>query len=199
LLTFALSERCRLRFLEESDADELYDVIDANRAYLARWMPWAEGETREHVLEFIRRTRRQFAANDGFQTAITCDGDIIGVIGFHGVQWGHGSTSLGYWLAEGAQGRGTMTQSLRALITHAFRVWGLNRVEIQAAVENRRSRAVAERVGCREEGVRRAAEKVGDRYLDVVVYSVLGAEWAAGGPSPISVPRPAGGSAPPLV
>lgn len=177
MLTFPLSERCHLRFLEESDADELFALIDANRAYLARWMPWADRETRDDGLEFIRRTRRQFAANDGFQTAIVCGGDIIGVVGFHGVQWEMGSTSIGYWLAESAQGQGTMTSAVSALVTHAFRAWNLNRVEIQAAVENSRSRAVIERVGFREEGTRRAAEKIGDRYLDVVVYSMLAAEW----------------------
>jgi hypothetical protein len=28
-----------LRLLEESDADELFALIDANRAHLERWMP----------------------------------------------------------------------------------------------------------------------------------------------------------------
>jgi ribosomal-protein-serine acetyltransferase len=179
VLRLPLSDRCHLRFLEESDADELYAAIDANRAYLAPWLPWAERETPQDALEFIRLTRRQIAENNGFQTGIVCDGHIIGVVGFHGVQWDHGSTSLGYWLVADQQGGGIMTSAVRALVDHAFGTWNLNRVEIQAAVDNVRSRAIPERLGFTEEGIRRAAERIGERYLDMVVYSVLASEWTS--------------------
>jgi hypothetical protein len=48
---------------------------------------------------------------------------------------------------------------------------------IRAALENVRSRAIPQRLGFREEGVLREAERVGDGYLDIVVYSMLGTEW----------------------
>ncbi len=114
------SEDCWLHLLEESDAQELYAVIDANRDHLARWMPWAAGQTLEDTLAFIQRTREQLASNDGFQTAVIEDGQIVGVIGFHSVSWQHRSTSVGYWLAESAQRRGTMMRAVRALVDHAF-------------------------------------------------------------------------------
>ena len=50
-------------------------------------------------------------------------------------------------------------------------------MEIQAAVDNHRSRAIPERLGFREEGVRREAERVGDRYHDLVLYAILAPEW----------------------
>jgi ribosomal-protein-serine acetyltransferase len=60
-----------LRLLEEADAPELYDLIDANREHLLPWMPWVPGShSAEDVLPFIRLTRRQIADNDGLQTAI---------------------------------------------------------------------------------------------------------------------------------
>jgi ribosomal-protein-serine acetyltransferase len=166
-----------LRRLEESDADELYRLIDANRAYLAPWMPWAGAQTREGTLEFIRMTRRQEASNDGFQVALVAEGSIVGIVGFHSVNWPHRSTTIGYWLDEGHQGRGLMTRAVRTLVDHAFGVWDLHRVEIQAAVDNQRSRAIPERLGFREEGVRREAELIGDRYNDLAVYAILAPEW----------------------
>jgi ribosomal-protein-serine acetyltransferase len=177
----AVSDECHLRLLEEADSRELYRLIDANRAHLAPWLPWAAAQTPEATLEFIRMTRRQAAANDGFQAALVCDGRIVGIAGFHGVNWPHRSTSIGYWLDEHHQGRGVMTRAVRALVDHAFGEWDLHRVEIRAATENRRSRAIPERLGFREEGVQREAERIGDGYHDLAVYGLLATEWVEQG------------------
>jgi ribosomal-protein-serine acetyltransferase len=178
-----------LRPLEESDAEELYRLIDANRARLKRWMAWAEGQTRDRTLEFIRAGRRQIGADDGFQSAILGEDGIVGVAGFHGVDWPNRATSLGYWLAAGQEGRGTMTHAVRALVDHGFGRWGLNRVEIRADVENLRSRALAERLGFVYEGTLRQALRLADGFHDDVVYSMLAADWAG-------VARPGAGGAP---
>jgi ribosomal-protein-serine acetyltransferase len=173
-----LSEERVLRLLDESDAGELHAVIDANRAYLARWMPWAAGQTLEDTSAFIQRTREQLTNNQGFQAAIVERGRIVGVAGFHGVDWQHRSTSLGYWLAKSAQGRGTMTRAVHALVDHAFVTWQLHRVEIRAGIDNARSRAIPERLRFKEAAVLPDAERVGERLIDQVVYAVLAAEWA---------------------
>ncbi|MGB7588232.1 MAG: GNAT family protein [Solirubrobacterales bacterium] len=170
-----------LRLPDEADAPELYALIEANRAYLARWLPWAPGQTFDDTLDFVRRTRKQLSDNDGFQAAIVLEESIVGVIGYHAIDWPNRSTRIGYWLDEGHQGAGTMTAAVRALVDHALSIWELNRVEIRAATENKRSRAIPERLGFCEEGVRRQAELIDGRYLDSVIYSMLAAEWHAGG------------------
>ncbi|HEU4392978.1 MAG TPA: GNAT family protein [Solirubrobacterales bacterium] len=178
-----ISETPDLRLLEEADARELQALIAANRAHLARWLPWAAGQTLEDTVGFIRKARAQLTESDGFQAAILSEEEIVGVIGFTGVDWDNRSTGIGYWLAEEHQGRGAATAAVRVLVDHALAVWRLNRVEIRAAVENRRSRAIAERLGFRQEGTLREVERVGDRYLDCVVYSTLATDWRAG-PAP---------------
>lgn len=177
---FELIGAYRMRLLDESDADALYALIDANRAYLAPWMPWAPGQTLQHTLDFIRTTRKQLTENDGFQVALTDEERIIGVLGFHSVDWVNRAASLGYWLAEAAQGQGTMTRAVAALVDHALIGWQLNRVEIRAGVENLRSRGVPERLGFQQEGTLRQAARLGERYADHAVYSMLAADWPAG-------------------
>jgi ribosomal-protein-serine acetyltransferase len=166
--------------LHETDAPELYALIDANRAHLAPWMPWAPGQTLEHTLDFIRTAQRQIADNDGFQVALTDRERIIGVLGFHGVDWANRATSIGYWLAEAAQGQGTMTRAVAALIDHALTGWQLNRVEIRADVANLRSRKIPQRLGFQQEGTLRQAARLGERYIDHAVYAMLAADWPAG-------------------
>jgi ribosomal-protein-serine acetyltransferase len=178
---FALSEGLSLRPVEEADARELYAVVEANRECLARWMPWAAGQTLADTAEFIRRAREQLANDEGFQAVVLQDERIVGTAGFHGLSRQHGSSSLGYWLAAAAQGRGTMTRVVRALVGHAFGTWELHRVEIRAGVENARSRAIPERLGFSEEGVLREAERVGDRYVDLVLYAMLARDWSGPG------------------
>ena len=181
MFSFELPGGCRLRLLEESDADELVRLIDENREHLAPWMTWVEStrNSREERVEFIRRARRQLLEDDGFQTAIVEGDEIIGIIGFHGIDWRNRSTSIGYWLARDRQGKGTMTEAVRALTTHAFSGWGLNRVEIRVATGNRRSAAIPLRLGFVEEGVLREAERHSDHFKDLRIYSMLADQWAA--------------------
>jgi ribosomal-protein-serine acetyltransferase len=171
-----IGEGSHLRPLTPSDAEGLHALIEANRSYLSPWLPWAAGQTFEHTVDFIRRTREQLAASDGFQAALVTDDELAGVVGYHGVDWDNRRTSIGYWLTEERQGRGTMTAAVRLLTEHALSSWELNRVEIRAAVENRRSRAIPERLGFREEATMRKLERVGDRQLDCVVYSMVAGE-----------------------
>lgn len=54
MLEHVLMPGVRLRLFEEVDADELYRLIEDNRAYLAPWMPWAANQTLGDTSEFIR-------------------------------------------------------------------------------------------------------------------------------------------------
>src|SRR5439155_11484479 len=152
-------------------------IVAANRAYLAQWLPWVPTSGRTEALQFIRATLQQVADNDGFAAAIVDGEAIIGTIGFHHIDWNHRWTSIGYWLAEDRQGRGTMTEAVSVLTGYAFDVWRLNRVEIRVAVGNDRSAAIPERLGFVEEGILRQAERHGDSFKDIRVYSMLTTEW----------------------
>lgn len=168
-----------VRPLEAADAAELYAVVETNRAHLARWMPWAADQDLAATEKFIAETEGQIDRNDGFQAVIAPEGRIIGVAGFHSIDWTNRNTSIGYWLAEHAQGKGTMTTIVHALVDHAFTEWNLHRIEIHCAPANHRSRAIPERLGFREEAVLRETERIGDRYLDGVVYGLLRQEAEA--------------------
>ncbi|HXQ89363.1 MAG TPA: GNAT family protein [Solirubrobacterales bacterium] len=173
-----------VRPLEASDAPRLYALIEANRQHLARWMPWAAGQDLAGTERFIAEGQEQLAGENGFQAKIEPGGEIVGTVGFHKIDWTNRNTSLGYWLAEPAQGRGTMTTVVRAALDHAFYEWELHRVEIHCAPENRRSRAIPERLGFREEAHLRETELIAGRYLDSIVYGMLADEWAEASDAP---------------
>lgn len=74
-----------------------------------------------------------------------------------------------------------MTACVKRLVRHAFEDLDLNRITLPIATENRRSRAVAERLGFRQEGVLRQAEWLYDHFVDHVLYAQIQSDWARRG------------------
>jgi ribosomal-protein-serine acetyltransferase len=173
-----LNDDHTLRQIALSDAEELYSVCDANRTYLRQWLPWLD-RTRQvaDTRGFIEGAIRQSEANQGFQAVILVGGQIVGLVGFHRIDWANHSTSLGYWLAEDYQGCGLVTAGCRALIDHGFAALNLHRIVIACAPANTRSRAIPERLGFVHEGRLRDAEWLYDHYVDHEIYAQLQSEW----------------------
>lgn len=168
-----------LELLELRHAQELFALTDANRAHLREWLLWVDAtRSVEDTEAFIRGTQKQALENNGVQTAILFRGHIAGVIGWDGIDSASRHTDLGYWLGKEYEGRGIMTRSCRAHVSHAFKALGLNRVAIRCAVGNRKSCAIPERLGFVLEGTLRQAEWLYDHFVDHRVYAMLAQDWS---------------------
>jgi ribosomal-protein-serine acetyltransferase len=166
-----------LRSVGLGDAPDLDALIAADRERLARFMPWAAEQTRDSTREFIRAALEQEAGGNGFHAVLVHRGTIAGTAGFHRIDRANASTSIGYWLGSAHEGRGLMTAAVAALLDHAFGEWRLHRIELRIAPDNDRSRALAARLGFREEGLLREAERFGDEHRDLIMHSLLAREW----------------------
>lgn len=171
-----IDEQSFVRSLVPDDAEALFELVEANRARLSQWMPWAESTTSpSDTREFIERSRA--SETDIEANGIWVGEDLVGVIGIS-VEPLSGVAMIGYWIDEAFEGRGLITRACALFIDHAFGELGMHRMELHAGVDNARSRAVAERLGFTQEGVLREAERVGaGRYVDLAVYGLLEHEW----------------------
>jgi ribosomal-protein-serine acetyltransferase len=173
-----LPARHGLRALQDADAPELHALIERNRERLAQWIAWAHEQTLQDTRAFIGRARAKEQEGSGLSRAISAAGRVAGVIGIS-VDGVNRSAAIGYWLDEASEGKGVMTAAVAALVDDGFARWRLVRVEIRADVDNRASRAVAERLGFQLEGVARQGYRVvGDRFSDDAVYSMLASDPA---------------------
>lgn len=173
-----VDEDIELRALDEADGRSLFDLTDRNREHLRAWLPWVDGtRTVDDTLAFIRVARQQERDGFGFQAGIWYRGDLSGVVGYHRIDWSRRKVALGYWLGREFEGKGIMTRSCRALVDHAFRELGLERVEIRAATGNARSRAIPLRLGFREGGFIPRAEWLYDHFVEHVVYTLSLGDW----------------------
>jgi ribosomal-protein-serine acetyltransferase len=167
-----------LRSLEEKHAGELFRLVDGNRAYLRQWLPWLDGNTSvKDNEEFIRHSHERFSKKEGVTVGIWYKGALAGVISFVTLDMTNRSGMLGYWVSAEHQGKGLATRACAAMIDYGCLDLGLNRLVIRAATDNLRSQAVPRRLGFTREGVERQAEWVNDRFVDLVVFSLLRDEW----------------------
>ena len=106
-------------------------------------------------------------------------GALVGVVGYLPIDRVNRCGEIGYWLAEGAQGRGVMTQCCRFVVRYGFLTLDLNRIQIAAGTENRDSRAIPERLGFQFEGVLRGRENLYGTFIDHAMYSLLRSDFDA--------------------
>lgn len=170
-----------LRLLEEKHASTVFAVVDRNREYLRRWLPWVD-PTRSvnDTLEFIRGARERFDTVGEITAGIWYQNEFSGTVGTHKLDRMHRALEIGYWLGEGAQGKGIITDACRAMIRHSFLELEMNRLVIRCAVGNDRSCAVAQRLGFTFEGIQREADLVNGHFHDLKVWSLLRREWQGG-------------------
>ncbi|MCD1294763.1 RimJ/RimL family protein N-acetyltransferase [Methanocella sp. CWC-04] len=178
MLCQKISEDLELRPLEEEDAEELFALVDKNREYLRKWLPWLDANTCvDHSRNFILLCIDNSLNKNEYHTGIWHYGRLAGLIGCHGIDNVNLSAGMGYWLGDEYQGKGLMIRSCKAMIDHAFNELYLNRIEIRCAVENKRSRVIPERLGFVEEGTLREAAWLNDRFIDLVVYGMIKRDW----------------------
>ncbi len=116
------------------------------------------------------------------------DGRAVGVTRFMTFRLPGGGTRPfaveigGTWLAASAQRSPVNTEAKLLLMTQAFDVWKVTRVDFKSDARNERSRAAILRIDASFEGVLRHWQPsmvVGeeDMYRDTAMYSVLDSEW----------------------
>lgn len=173
-----IDEETELRLLMPHHAEILYAAVEANRAHLA---PWIGHIHRIHsvadALKFINGELQSLADGKKLRCGIWHQGVFAGQIGLVDANARTGQVEIGYWIDAAHSGRGLVTRTSRALTDACFKLMDANNVTIRCAVDNGRSRAVAERLGFHQDGILCGGHAVAGVLQDIVVYSMLAKEW----------------------
>ncbi|MCB0563183.1 MAG: GNAT family N-acetyltransferase [Phaeodactylibacter sp.] len=161
----------RLRRFSPADTSSL--AHHANNANIAVRLqdrfphPYTEKDARQFI---------EYALHAGMETvfAIEVDGEAAGAVGiiFQEDVYSQ-SGELGYWLGEGYWGRGIVSQTVKAIVRHAFEDLGLRRVYARIFSNNMASKRVLEKAGFQFEGMARQAVVKNEKVLDVFHYAIL--------------------------
>ena len=88
----------------------------------------------------------------------------------------HGYCNLGYWVRQSFQRRGAATDAVRSLSEFGFAELALGRIEIAVGVGNTGSLGAALKAGAVEEGVARNRLRIGERFIDAHMLSLIPAQ-----------------------
>ncbi len=176
--SYKVDDEIKLHVPQGFYAEEVYPVIMENYDHLRKWVPWLPDG---YNIESTRSTYEDSfnAARDSryLWLLIRYNKKIVGGIGLNKFDFQNRTTEIGYWLSAEYEGKGIVSRSCKALIQYAFDDLGFNRIEIKCAVENKRSRAVPEKLGFTEDGVFRESEWLYDHFVDRIIYSLLAKDW----------------------
>lgn len=172
------SERLLIRGPRREDAILSYEAIKHSIESLRPWMPFAQ---KKPDLQKIEANLIEAAADFQLRKDLRLHfflketGEFIGSSGLHRIDWDVRKFEIGYWVDNHFEGKGYVTEAVERITRFAFEELGANRVEIRCDPDNVRSRAVAERLDFKLEGILRneTLSRVDNKLRDTCVYSKI--------------------------
>ena len=174
--------RVGLRPIYQRDRDAWVELRAANLDWLAPWEATPPRPTdRIGFRAMVRALRGSARQGLVLPFVITYDNRLVGQVTVGGITWGSlCSAHVGYWVDSRMAGRGVTPTAVALAGDHAFRVVGLHRLEINVRPENTASLRVVEKLGFRDEGVRRRFLHIAGDWRDHRTFAVTTEEVPEG-------------------
>lgn len=163
----------RLRLGTDADVERITAFVQDPD--VIRWTTIPAGQDAEATRNWMQRGMAGMATGTdvSFVIADARTDEPIGTMGLHEINRATERAVAGYVLALEARGKGLARRALRLLCAFAFDELKLARVEVTIEPGNGASRATAESVGFREEGVLRSYMRIAGERRDMLMYGLL--------------------------
>jgi len=165
-----------LRPYGSGDVECLYQAVRESITEMSLWMSWCHADySIEESQAWVESRAEAWKKDTEYDFVITDakDGSFLGGCGLNHIGQANQIANLGYWVKTSRTKRGVASATVRLLAQFGLRKLKLNRIEIMAAVGNKASQRVAEKVGARREGILRNRIVVRERVYDAVMFSLI--------------------------
>ena len=171
------ASRVVLRWISEDDIDGLYKVFSDPQ--VMRY--WSSGPlaNREAAAALQREIADSNEKESMFKWGLVLreSNSLIGTATLFNLNLDNGRAELGYAMGSAHWGKGYMNEALQALVSHAFEVMNLRRLEADVDPRNAASIRTLERLGFQREGFLRERWHVNGEIQDAFFYGLLRREW----------------------
>jgi ribosomal-protein-alanine N-acetyltransferase len=162
-------------------------ALRRNTVHLRPWSvspaPGEDPASLTSVSRSVLRHRRDWKAGHSYVLYVSPredDRTIIGRVALGGLLRGAFQNAyLGYWIDAEHEGRGLMTEAVRATLSFAFGPAELHRVQAAVMPRNAASQRVLEKVGFRREGFAERYLCIAGAWEDHILFAVTAEEWAS--------------------
>lgn len=171
------ADRISLRWISRDDVDALYRIF-SNEEVMRYWStpPLTDRDAAVDLLQDIHDGfGRQSMLKWGI--ALRADNALIGTTTLYNLDLGNRRAEMGYALSRDHWRRGYMREALQALLTYAFEVLDLRRIEADVDPRNTASIQTLERLGFQREGFLRERWEVNGEIQDALFYGLIRREW----------------------
>ncbi len=172
-----LGHNVRLRAIEREDLPTFVRWLNDPevRGYLEMYLPLSMAQEERWFQSLLERRDEVVLA---VEARVEHTWVHIGSVGLHRIDWKNRRATVGIVLGEKKfWDRGYGTEALRTLLKFAFHELGLHRVELEVYAFNARAIRCYEKVGFKQEGVRREALFRDGRFHDILVMGLLAEEF----------------------
>jgi RimJ/RimL family protein N-acetyltransferase len=177
--------RVLVRPYQEDDTEALRAAIEESREHIRPWLPWVDShQSVDETRDWIAHCMAHWLLREDLPLSIweIGTGRYLGGTGLHPRNWDIGYFEIGYWLRRSAEGNGYMQEAVRLLTDYAFTSLHAQRIEIRCDARNRRSAAVAERLGfVREAHLRHHLRAPDGSLRDTLIFALIPSDprWPA--------------------
>lgn len=175
-----VTPRLTIRPLQQGDGQALFEGKQETWAKLSKVFQWAAGTPDAEMDEvYARKAQADYILRRDFSlVGIENDtGRHVLWTGIHAHNWTLGEFQIGYWVRQGAQGKGYAREAANALVRYTFNQLGANRLVMCHVDGNEASRKIITSLGFDLEGVRRNSLLfAGNIVRDALWYSRVDAK-----------------------
>lgn len=172
-----------LRPIRRRDRRTWLEVRGRNFEWLTPWE--ATPPDVAHPVAFptmVRNLRHQARLGQLMPFVVTYQGRLVGQLTVGGITRGSlCGAHIGYWVDSAVAGRGVMPTAVALATDHCLRGAGLHRIEINIRPENAASLRVAQKLGFRDEGLRRDFLHIAGAWRDHRSFALTAGELPPGG------------------
>jgi ribosomal-protein-alanine N-acetyltransferase len=196
LSTRLATDRLILRPPRTADVPAMRVALRRNAVHLRPWSispaPGEDPASLTSVSRAVLRHRSEWKAGHTYVFLIAPREDdkiVLGRIALGGLLRGAFQNAyLGYWIDAEHEGRGLMTEAVRAATSFAFGPAALHRVQAAVMPSNAGSQRVLEKVGYRREGLASRYLCIAGVWEDHILFAMTAEEWADRHPQLLSPP-----------
>jgi ribosomal-protein-alanine N-acetyltransferase len=166
------TSRLRLRQFRSEDTDAMHECF-ADPEAMRFWntpVHTKRIETERVVRRFIDCTPSYYRF---WAVAETGSDRCLGMVNYHDGHIRNKRVAIGYIINPACRRQGIATEAVSAMLDHCFGELELHRVQAFIQPDNSASRALAEKLGFRCEGVLRDNLRVGGAWRDEMLYALL--------------------------